>query len=148
MIKKFEGKYRFLSNFYPSRIEFVHVNERGDITGVWAPTVEHAYQSLKTENLNECLKVLSAHTPGEAKNLGRKVTMRPDWDNIKLPVMENLLKRKFSDNVLKEQLLNTKDEELIEGNYWNDTYWGVCRGVGQNNLGKLLMKVRNEIRKS
>ena len=60
--------------------------------------------------------------------------------------MHGLLQQKFSFTVLKRQLLETGAAELIEGNYWGDRYWGVCKGVGDNWLGKLLMTVRKEIR--
>ena len=54
---------------------------------------------------------------------------------------------KFSTNEsLKKRLLETGDEELIEGNTWNDTYWGVCKGVGLNKLGEILMRVREELK--
>jgi hypothetical protein len=61
--------------------------------------------------------------------------------------MESLVKEKFTrDTELGAKLVATGDEELVEGNYWGDTFWGVCRGVGQNHLGKILMKVREELR--
>lgn len=60
--------------------------------------------------------------------------------------MENLIHQKFSQEPLRSQLLNTGEEELVEGNTWGDTYWGICNGKGQNNLGKILMKVRNQLR--
>ena len=62
--------------------------------------------------------------------------------------MELCLKKKFTEHLdLQERLLATGDAILIEGNTWNDTYWGVCNGVGKNTLGQLLMKIREEIRK-
>ena len=86
-----------------------------------------------------------AETPGLAKKLGRKATIRPDWEKIKLPIMEYLLRQKFGDKTLKALLIGTGDAELVEGNMWGDTYWGVCKGKGENHLGKLLMKIREEL---
>ena len=62
--------------------------------------------------------------------------------------MENGLRQKFKYPELREQLLSTGDQELVEGNWWRDFYWGVCNGVGDNNLGKLLMKIRDDINTS
>jgi ribA/ribD-fused uncharacterized protein len=137
-IDSFVGEYRFLSNFAPSVIE---------VDGFEYPTVEHAFQSLKTENPTEREIVRSARTPGQAKKLGRRVTLRPDWDTARIGVMKMLLEKKFANKVLRAELLATGDAELVEGNYWNDTFWGVCRGRGENNLGKLLMQVRSSIKK-
>jgi ribA/ribD-fused uncharacterized protein len=133
MITEFEGEFRFLSNFYPSPVM---------LDGIEYPTVEHAYQAAKTIDTAERDRIRNAKHAGTAKKLGRKVTLRPDWEAVKLQVMEDLIRRKFSIPDLKDMLLATEQEELVEGNYWGDTFWGVCEGVGQNHLGKILMKVR------
>lgn len=126
MITSFTGEYHFLSNFYP-----------------WlGSSVEHQYQAAKTLDITEKTNILNAHSAGAAKRMGRRCKIRTDWDSIKLDIMFELLKQKFSNQDLKEKLLATEDEYLEEGNYWNDTYWGVCNGVGENHLGKLLMKLR------
>jgi ribA/ribD-fused uncharacterized protein len=135
-INSFSGEHAFLSNFYPSKI---YPND------IEYSTVEHAFQSAKTDDILAKELIRNAATPGEAKRLGRKVKLRENWNVIKLSVMLDLLRLKFSIPELKEKLLSTGDEELIEGNYWNDTFWGVCNGVGENHLGELLMKVRKEI---
>lgn len=137
MIDRFNDKYFFLSNFSPSpfRIDYVLF-----------PTMEHYFQANKADNQNDYLHIAYAPTPGEAKRLGRKIQLRPDWEKIKDNVMLTGLRKKFADPELRNLLLATGDEELIEGNYWGDTYWGVCNGVGQNKLGKLLMQVREEIK--
>jgi len=140
VIPFFTGTHRFLSNFYPSPIEMP--------TGETAPTVEHAYQAWKTEDREEREVILLASSPGAAKRLGRRATLRPKWEGIKLLVMEGLVRQKFQDKKLRKQLVGTGDEELVEGNSWGDTYWGVCGGVGSNHLGKILMKIRAELRAS
>lgn len=138
-ICSFEGPYRFLSNFYPVEIESF-----GDLF----PTVEHAFQAYKTTDTLERLEILRAPTPGIAKRLGRQVTLRPDWDQLKLIVMENLVWQKFEfRGDLRDKLLATGSLKLIEGNHWNDTYWGVCRGKGENHLGRILMRVRASLAK-
>lgn len=137
MINDFSGKHSFLSNFYSSPIQ------EGILT---YPTVEHYYQSKKATNMEDKLMVAKAVTPAEAKHMGRQIKMREDWEDIKIGVMERGLRMKFAIPELRDLLLATGDEELVEGNWWNDTCWGVCRGVGENNLGKLLMKIRAELR--
>ena len=92
--------------------------------------------------------VASMSLPGEAKRWGRNITLRADWEHVKLPIMLNLVRQKFANDPLRAKLLGTGEHELIEGNHWNDTFWGVCRGVGSNRLGKILMQVRAELKAS
>lgn len=133
-IEEFQGEFRFLSNFY---------------WGYGKP-VEFAYQSAKTLDPKEQNWILSASTPGEAKRRGQKVTVRPDWEEIKVPTMLALLREKFESFELRKLLLSTGHQEIIEGNKWHDNFWGVCNcgrcKGGQNQLGKLLMQVREEIK--
>ncbi len=80
------------------------------------------------------------------KKYGRKIELREDWDYIKFDFMNDFVKQKFKDPKLAERLKNTKDLELIEGNTWGDRYWGKDqKGVGQNNLGKILMNIRDSL---
>jgi ribA/ribD-fused uncharacterized protein len=137
MIDSFDGKYAFLSNFFPSPIKDA---------GITYPTVEHYFQAMKSLDMQDRYKIAAAPSPGQAKRLGRKVSLRPNWNKIKDDIMYIALWEKFSDPVLRDALLATNDEELIEGNWWNDTYWGVCNGIGENHLGRLLMIVRKNIR--
>lgn len=139
MIDTFDGKYQFLSNFYDSPILY--------FDGLTYPTVEHCFQAQKTLDLSARYDIVLLDTPGKAKRAGRQVALRSDWEDIKLSIMERCLRLKFSDPELAQMLLDTGDEELVEGNWWHDTYWGVCQGEGENNLGKLLMKIRDEKRK-
>ena len=136
-IDKFDGEHAFLSNFHPSPVL---------MDGEWFPTVEHAFQAAKTKDWSERRVVRLASTPGRAKRLGRRVSLREDWEQIKIEVMEQLLRQKFLlGSELHLQLLATSPAKLVEGNHWGDTFWGVCRGTGQNHLGKLLMKIRDEV---
>jgi ribA/ribD-fused uncharacterized protein len=136
MIKKFDGEYRWLSNFWPAEVM---------LDGEVYPTVEHAYQAAKTLDLEKRRKIRDLERPGLAKREGKKVKVRLDWEDIKISVMYSLLQQKFLNPELKSNLLATGDIELQEGNTWGDTFWGVCKGVGNNHLGILLMKVRKEL---
>lgn len=108
-------------------------------------SVEHHYQAAKTDHAGWAAKILAAKTPNQAKKLGRRAPMRETWDDEKLAVMRVLLRLKFKDPDLAARLVATGDAHLEEGNWWGDIYWGVCKGVGENHLGRLLMQVRDEI---
>lgn len=132
----FDGEYRFLSNFSPAPVEYV---------GLKFPTVEHAYQAAKVDSQLLRYHISIAPTPSAARKLGQKVPLRPDWEAVKLDIMYGLLQQKFAEPTLRTKLLATGEAELVEGNWWGDTFWGVCGGVGQNQLGKLLMRLRAEL---
>jgi len=125
------GDYSFLSNFYRHRGRF---------------TVEHYYQAAKTDDPIWAANILKCATPGEAKKLGRLAPIVPGWDDQKIGVMRTLLRVKFSDWDLGDMLLATGDATLVEGNWWGDTFWGVCKGTGENWLGRLLMETRDLLR--
>ncbi len=134
IIDMFKGRYCFLSNF-----------SSGDVVihGVTFKTAEHAYQFFKSKNILEQQQIRNADTPGQAKRLGRKVTIRDNWEEIKINVMRDVLASKFSEgSSLAGYLLDTGDAELVEGNNWGDRFWGKVDGVGLNWLGRLLMERR------
>jgi ribA/ribD-fused uncharacterized protein len=111
------------------------------------PSLEHAYQAAKTiRHTDRFFFQELITTAGEAKRAGRRLKIRDDWESVKLDVMLTLLREKFKQPKFKSLLLSTDNEELVEGNTWGDTFWGVCNGKGENHLGKLLMKVREELR--
>lgn len=147
MIGSFSGEFSFLSNFFVSPIYY---------NGLMYPTVEHLYQARKTLNSDQRDEIRIAETPGQAKRLGRKVELRANWEEIKIPIMHECLLLKFSnENVsLQTKLLASGQHMLIEGNKWHDNFWGICncdncrRLSGKNNLGKLLMLIREEYRLS
>ena len=134
MISHFRGKYAFLSNFYEHPIAY---------RGVVYRNSEAAFQAQKCPSRAQEFANLSGK---EAKKLGRHVDFPINWLMVRVVIMEEVLMAKFSDPELRQKLLDTGDEELVEGNNWNDRFWGVD-GSGENYLGKLLMKVRSEIRK-
>lgn len=134
MIDRFVDKYSFLSNFFEVDILF---------DGLVYPSVEQAFQAAKTDDRAERFEIMST-TPSLAKKRGRKVQLRENWEEVKFAIMEMLVREKFSRGRLRKRLLDTKNHELIEGNLWGDTFWGMCNGVGDNNLGKILMKIRDD----
>lgn len=137
-IEGFKNEFRFLSNFWPAEVYF---------DGFYYPSVEHAYQAAKTFDLYQREVIRNQISPGNAKRLGAAVDMRPDWNDVRLEIMYTLNKQKFSnDSVLKAALLETGDAYIEETNHWGDTFWGVCNEVGENHLGKILMRIRKEIR--
>lgn len=142
-IDSFSGEWAFLSNFAACRLKY---------DGKVFPTSEHAYQAMKTLDPIEYRAIGTAPTAGEAKRLGRKATLRPDWENIKFDVMLDILRIKFGDPWMRAHLMETDDAILVEGNSWHDQIYGdcgcgrrSCAFPGKNMLGKLLMQVRTEI---
>lgn len=145
VIREFTASNRFLSNF---SLDPLRVSAPGTPwDGGWR-TAEHLYQAMKTVDPGEVDRVRSCTTPGLAKRMGRRVTLRTDWDEIKVPCMVQVLVLKFGiGSMLAERLVNTGDAELVEGNTWGDTFWGVDEdGVGKNWLGRLLMHRRELLR--
>lgn len=133
-IDSFRGKNFFLSNFYPAAVEY---------NGLGFLNNEAAFQSQKCPGRAREFCNLN---PSDAKRLGRKVRLRIDWESVKDDVMYDVCHAKFSQNAnIRRQLLNTGDAELVEGNTWGDRVWGVCGGVGENRLGRILMRIRDEM---
>lgn len=129
----FRGPLQFCSNLYPARV-FGYA------------TVEHAFAAAKTVDPGERARIRAAATPPQAKRLGRTLTLRSDWEQIRMEVMETLVKEKFARHAeLPARLRSTGSVELVEHNAWRDTFWGVCGGHGSNHLGRILMRVRTEL---
>lgn len=143
MINRFTDEHFFLSNFYPSQIE---------LDGMTFESVEAAFQAAKTLDMSERRQFVGKN-PSEAKRLGRRnVVLRSDWEEVKYGIMLDLVRQKFKNQGLKQKLLDTGDQYLVEGNDWHDNIWGDCdcfkcqKITGKNNLGKILMKVREELK--
>ena len=136
MIDRFEGKFRWLSNFYPCDVPY---------EGLLYPSSEHAFVAAKTLDQSLRLKIQEIETPGWVKKFGRNLELRPNWDSIRIAEMKKIVTAKFAYNPwLKDKLLDTAPHELVEGNYWNDRFWGKdLAGYGENNLGKILMEIRD-----
>lgn len=143
MIDHFRGDYAFLSNFCPAPFWY---------DGKYWRTAEHAYQAMKASTEEEAEFVRRASTPGKAKKAGRQVEMRSNWDEIKDDIMADIVYEKFSQNSsIRDELIRTGDELLVEGNTWHDQYWGDCKcnhhkhTPGMNMLGVILMVVRADL---
>lgn len=142
LIIEFRNEYNFLSNFFEYPIIYKDKEYK---------TVEHLYQSFKTTDMKERERIRLLPYPGMAKKQGRLLKVREDWGNIKIAVMKLCIDLKFGDLNMAILLLETKNKKLIEGNLWHDTFWGCCMckrccGVGENNLGKLLMNKRDSFK--
>ena len=137
MINYFRNKYGFLSNMYPSPII---------LGGIRYTCAEAAFQAVKLKDKSQRVMFQGLSGPA-AKQLGRRIPLREDWNNIRIDVMRWIVKEKFSQNpALSIMLVQTGTEELIEENTWGDRFWGICNGIGENNLGKILMEVRSSLR--
>ncbi len=140
-------EYAFLSNRYPNNSQD-NMKIYIELEGIIFTSVEAAYQAAKTRNPDERRKIC-AMTAEEAKAYGhsKQIRFRSDWHDIRINVMLNLVWQKFYGNKeLREKLLATEDAILIKENNEGDTFWGVCNGVGENHIGKILMDVRQKLR--
>jgi ribA/ribD-fused uncharacterized protein len=144
MIKEFRGEYYFLSNFYNAKVFW---------DGITYDNNEAAFQSAKTTDKTVRDFMFAGVDAPTAKKTGRKIQLRPDWEEVKFDVMYEIVKAKFTQNpYLKAKLLETGNEELQEGNCWHDNTYGnclcyKCRNItGKNILGEILMKVRSELK--
>lgn len=136
-ISTFKGDYFFLSNFYVVPVFY---------QGIRFESSEAAFQAAKCP---ERMQDFCGLNPQMAKRLGRRVALRPDWEEVKYNVMYQICKAKFLQNPeLVKRLIETGDAELVEGNTWGDKVWGVCNGAGENHLGKVLMRIREELRRA
>lgn len=146
MISEFTKENFFLSNFYNAYLMY---------DGIIYCSTEAAFQASKTLDISERERI-ARMSPSDAKKAGRALSLRPDWEEVKDKVMYDVCLAKFTMNSslrLKEKLLATGNEELVEGNTWHDNYWGNCscnkckNTPGRNQLGKTLMRIRDELRK-
>ncbi len=144
-ITDFTGKFRWLSNFHCAPVVY---------EGTIYSSTEHAYQAAKCEILKDRVPFLTM-TCAAAQKYGQLIPLRPHWEGMKYKVMYDVVLDKFTRHTdLKAKLLATNDRKLVEANKHCDNFYGICtcikckEVVGQNNLGKILMQVRDELRKS
>lgn len=140
-IKGFSENFRWLSNFAPVE-PIIHES-------ISYFTTENFYQAMKTLDKEKRLHI-STLTPGKAKRYGNPengfITVREDWLDIKLSIMEYALREKFAQDFYKRILLATGDMYIEETNTWNDQFFGCTPdGVGLNHLGKLIMQIRKDL---
>lgn len=135
----FDGEYSFLSNFANAPVLY---------DGIVYLNSEAAFQAQKTID-KSMRKEFSLYNPSEAKKAGRRVNLRPDWEQVKEQIMYEIVRAKFTQNEdLRQKLIDTGDAYLEEGTWWNDRVWGIDlkTGIGENKLGKILMRVREELK--
>ena len=139
MINQFKNEYFFLSNFYETPVKY---------DGLTYSNNEAAFQAQKTMDMTVRQR-FTQMDPIEARNEGKNLKLRSDWEEIKDKIMYDICNAKFKQNPeLMDRLVFTGKRPLEEGNHWNDRYWGTVNGVGDNKLGEILMKIRsNEISK-
>lgn len=136
IINSFRNENYFLSNFYEAPVEY---------DGIVYQNNEAAFQAQKCINEAERRKFADL-SPTAARNLGRKIPLRKDWEQVKIPIMREIVQAKFEQNPqLREMLLATCNAYLEEGNTWGDRTWGTVNGAGANHLGRILMDVREEM---
>lgn len=151
-ISGFNGDMDWASNFFEAPITFDDNKHRlreiytqFKFDGKEYPTSEHLYQSLKATNESDKELIRTAPTTTMAKKLGRQIMSRMDWDYVKIDAMRLTLYLKFYQHPnLLIKLIETGNKQLIELNWWNDKFWGVCdkTSKGENWLGRLLMELR------
>lgn len=137
IVYSFQKDYFFLSNFFNHDLIFYN--------DMAATNVETLYQASKPLFKVDSEKILKTSSPGEAKKLGRRGELSHDWEKRKVSIMYDLLTLKFKIPELRNKLISTAGMVLIEGNYWQDRFWGVCEGEGLNILGEMLMEIRRLI---
>ncbi len=143
----FRGEMYFMSSMYPlDKPLFLP-----DGTSIEVAALENSYQAAQFVHEEDAHKVLISHSGFASKSLANRLKrrgaqVREDWPEQKLEVMERLQRAKFEDEELLEKLLATAGTEIVELNPWHDTFWGVdsTTGEGRNELGKILMKIRDE----
>lgn len=136
-ITRFRGEYYFLSNMFPERLT---------VGGITYECAEAAFQAQKVTSDAERMK-FSKLNGFDARKLGRQVALRPDWDQVRLDVMREVLRAKFSNPELARQLVATQGT-IQENNTWGDTFWGISKGQGQNHLGRMLEELREELKQN
>ena len=132
-------EYGCFSNFAPFQIR---------LGGKSWPTSEHYFQAQKFEDEKQREAVRKAKTPMLAARMGRdrKSTLRRDWESVKVSVMTEAVRAKFTQHdELRAILLGTGDAKIVEHTE-NDAYWGDGGdGSGKNMLGQILMRIRAEL---
>ena len=130
----FFGEYRFLSNMTKVII---------DCGKYKFPSVENAYQAMKYSE--EYWDVFERCSPLDSKKVSSEAILPDDWHVNKYDYMFEFNREKYKNPHFKQLLLNTGNKYLEETNWWRDTYWGVCNGIGENKLGEILMEIRKSL---
>jgi len=152
---EFKGEKRFLSNTYPAPFRVPNLIAKMyptlniDVEVVYK-TSEHFYMAMKSSSKEYQKLITSQEEPREVQKIARKLIgtkyeLRDYWeDGLKNTIMEIALYCKFGQNVELLERLDSVEGEIVERNYWKDTYWGTCEDIGENHLGKMLMRFRDD----
>lgn len=137
---RFRGEYFFLSNFYPCKIELQMPDGRLHLF----LNAESAFQAHKSSDSSVIAK-FEQMTGAQAKKAGRKIKVADiaKWDSERISVMQKVIREKFKQNPELMRKLRDIKGVIYEDNTWNDVFWGVCNGKGENHLGEILMDIRN-----
>lgn len=149
IIFEYNGEFKWLSNFDIFQNEEDYIV---DVFGIKYPSVEHAYQANKF-NSPDLREIISNHPSiGLKKTVRAMLEANPLHTNKlfhrdKAYIMSDLLAHKFVIPHYKNLLLSTGDKPLIEGNRWNDKFWGVCLKTfkGRNLLAEMHMNIRKDL---
>jgi len=139
-IDNFNGYFDFLNNEYPCPVYF---------DGLLFKSVSYAYQASRSSQRHLREKISLADTPSELFEIATKIEDPENWSSNRLRMMEAIVRDKFRRNKdLRERLKATGNRELA--NTYSDAtvsniYWGIVEGKGQNQLGRLLEQIRNDI---
>lgn len=141
MIEHFKSEeYSWLSNMEPCKII---------LDGIEYSSVEHAYVSAKSSDIEWKKFCMTELNPRIIKTQGRKLVLVDNWDEIKVSIMRTCIDQKYNQEPYRDLLLKTGNEYIQEGNWWNDTFWGVdLKSIphkGNNMLGKLIMEKRSSL---
>lgn len=132
----FRDDFAFLSNMFPCKIIYKDLHFQSS---------ESLYQAAKCKD--KSLISNFCNLDGyRAKKLGRKVQLIDNWEQIKIDVMRKCVYLKFTQNPILLQKLKKVKGLISEENTWNDTFWGICNGEGENHLGKILMEFRDSLK--
>jgi len=131
----FKEEYRWLSNFAALETPIM-------MYGIKFYTTEQLYQACKCKRMDQFV-LFDGLTAAESKKFGKTVEMRRNWSRIRIPVMHRIQMMKYTQPKFKSLLEATKGRYIEETNWWNDTFFGVCNGVGENHLGKIIMDIRD-----
>jgi ribA/ribD-fused uncharacterized protein len=146
----------------PNDINFYRVSDEFGCFSNFAPypvrmdgkiwqTSEHYFQAQKFEDAEHQEKIRQTKSPMIAARMGRdrKKRLRRDWESVKVGIMREVVRAKFSQHEdIRQLLLSTGDAKIVEHTE-NDSYWGDGGdGSGKNMLGRILMEVREELKRA
>lgn len=142
MISEFKGDYAWLSNFAPVKITLL---------GIEYPSVEHAYMSAKSDDIDwKKFCADESNSAGKVKVKSREVKLVDNWETTKMGVMYYCLEQKFKQEPYEFRLKSTKSQNIQEGNYFGDAFWGIDLkqnpNIGENHLGRMIMRIREGLK--